>query len=56
MKVFLIQITLIYRLIHKARALMFDPMEYYDKYISDDTLIKRNKLIRKIIFDGLKRY
>jgi superfamily I DNA/RNA helicase len=42
------------QLIHKARALMFDPMEYYDKHISDDTLIKRNKL--KIIFDGLKRY
>ena len=30
------------QLIHKARALMFDPMEYYDKYISDDTFRLRH--------------
>ena len=42
------------QLIHKARALMLQPLEYYDKYESDDTEIKRNKL--DIIFEGLNIY
>ena len=31
------------QLIHKARALMLQPLEYYDKHNQDDTEIKRNK-------------
>ena len=42
------------QLIHKARALMLEPLEYYDKYEPDDTEIKRNKL--NIIFEGLNIY
>jgi len=42
------------QLIHKARALMLEPLEYYDKYEQDDTEIKRNKL--DIIFEGLNIY
>jgi len=42
------------QLIHKARALMFDPIKYYDKYESDETVIKRNKL--EIILEGLNIY
>jgi len=37
------------QLIHKARALMLEPLEYYDRYEPDDTEIKRNKL--DIIFE-----
>ena len=33
---------------------MLQPLEYYDKYESDDTEIKRNKL--DIIFEGLNIY
>ena len=42
------------QLIHKARALMLEPLEYYDRYEPDDTEIKRNKL--DIIFEGLNIY
>ena len=42
------------QLIHKARALMMQPIEYYDKYESEDTEVKRNKL--NIIFEGLNIY
>ena len=42
------------QLIHKARALMLEPLEYYDEYERADTEIKRNKL--DIIFEGLNIY